>query len=93
MEKVRLFANVNRNIAHTDEVERALGDLAFEIVEKARTRLSRHRKTGSHKITQTKGTVDHFVNLVGEGAVPIEVGWHTEDGTFIPGMRILRGDL
>lgn len=95
MEKVRLFANTNRNIAHTDEVERALGDLAFQILEKARTRLSRHRKTGSARITQTKGTVDHFVNLVDEegGAIAMEVGWHTKDGTFVPGLRILRGSL
>lgn len=95
MLNVKLYARLERVIAHTDEVERALGDIAFGITQKARSNLARHRKTGTHKITQTKGKVDHFVNLVGEAALSVENGHFTDpvatgEFRFIRGLNIVK---
>lgn len=93
MEKIKLYVNLERTIAHTQEMEQILGDAAFEITLKARERLAPHHKSGDHKITQTKGRVDHFVNLTGRAALSVERGWHDKQGEFHPGLRILRGAL
>jgi hypothetical protein len=100
MEKVRLFSNLERTIAHTDELEGQLGDHAYTIMIRARGNLSRHRKSGEHRITQTKGKVDHYVNLEGPAAMSIEEGHflggfyaNTESIRFVEGLHILRNAI
>lgn len=94
MEDIVLYRRLERTIAHTDEVERALGDHAFSILAKARSALAGHRKTGNHRVTQTKGNVDHFVNLEGDAPLSVEQGWHNaRTGTFVRGLDILKGAI
>lgn len=100
MEKVRLYKGLERIIAHSDEVEGILGDAAYAITIRARSRLARHRRTGTHKIVQTKGRVDHYVNLEGPAAISIEEGHflsgfyaNTESIRFIDGLHILRDSI
>lgn len=96
MEKIRLFANVERVISHSDEVEAILGDAAFGVTGRARSNLAKHRKTGEHRITQTKGNVDHFVNLEGPAALSVEDGhfvggqFQGDEPKFVEGLHILR---
>lgn len=86
-----LFSNLERNIAHTEDVESALGDAAFKVTLIAREILARHRHLGEHRITQTKGIVDHYVNLEGPAAVSVEVGHHNHwDGKWVEGLHILK---
>ena len=102
MERVRLFANLETVIAHTEELEAQLGDIAFGITTKARANLARHKKTGQHRITQTKGRVDHYVNLVGPAAMSVEEG-HLVSGfysgpgagewKYVSGLHVLRNAL
>lgn len=91
MEKIRIFANAERTVAHLDELTAQIGDIAFEqLTVPARAKLARHRKSGDHKITQTQGRVDHFVNLEGPAALPVEVGHHNvRTGEFTPGIHVL----
>jgi len=93
MEKIRLFRGLERTVSHSDDVEGILGDFAFEILGRARANLARHHKHGTHKITQDKGRVDHFVNLEGPAALAVENGWHKRDGTFVRGLNILKGAI
>jgi hypothetical protein len=93
MEKIRLYKGLERTVAHSDEVEGILGDFAFEITGRARANLMRHHKHGTHKVTQDKGTVDHFVNLEGPASLAVENGWHTKDGGFVRGLDILKGAI
>lgn len=96
MEKIRLYAGLERVIAHTDELESQLGDFAYSITLRARGNLARHHKTGAHRVTQTKGRVDHYVNLEGPSALSIEeghfVGGFYASGVprFVDGLHILR---
>lgn len=96
MERVRLFANLERVVANSDEVEGILGDESFEILTKARANLAQHKKTGSHKVTQTKGKVDHYVNLEGPAALSLEEGhfvkgsYESAEPTYVPGLNILK---
>jgi hypothetical protein len=91
MENVRIFSNAESIIAHSSELEEQLGDIAFErITVPARSKLARHRETGDHRITQTKGAVDHFVNLEGVAAMAVEIGHHNvRTGKFTPGIHVL----
>lgn len=99
MEKVRLFSKLERIVAHSDEVEGILGDHAYQILIRARANLTRHRKTGEHRVVQVKGRVDHYVNLVGPAALSLEEG-HLVSGfyrgpgagewKFVDGLHILR---
>lgn len=93
MENIRLFRSLERTIAHSDEVEGILGDFTFEILGRARANLARHHKQGTHKVTQDKGRVDHFVNLEGPGALAVENGWHKKGGGFVRGLDILKGAI
>jgi len=100
MEKVRLFKGLERTIAHTDELEAQLGDFAYEITLKARANLASHRRTGAHKIIQTKGKVDHYVTLEGPASMAIEEGHflsgfyaNTESIRWIEGLHILRNAI
>lgn len=93
MENIRLNKSLEKVIAHGDEVERALGDIGFGVLQRARSNLAKHHKTGSHKITQTKGNVDHYINLEGEAALSVENGWHTSDGLFVKGLDIVKGAI
>lgn len=93
MEKIRLYKSLEKVIAHSDEVEAILGDHAFVILGKARAKLAGHHKEGRHKVTQTKGRVDHFVNLEGPSSLAVENGWHTKDGGFVRGLDILKGSI
>jgi hypothetical protein len=92
MEKIKLFKGLERTIAHSNEVEAILGDEAYLILVRGRANLARHHKTGSHKVTQDKGRVDHFVNLEGPGALAVENGWHSKKG-FVRGLDILKGAI
>lgn len=98
MEKINLYKGMERTIANSDEVEAILGDAAYPITIRARALLGRHRKTGDHRITQTKGKVDHFVNLEGSAAVSVEEGHFTNAGNyqvgeFVEGLHILRDSI
>jgi hypothetical protein len=93
MEKVTLFKSLERTIAHSDEVDGILGDFGFEILGRARANLARHHKQGTHKVTQDKGRVDHFVNLEGPAALAVENGWHKKDGEFVRGLNIVKGAI
>jgi len=93
MEKIRLYKGLERTIAHSDEVESILGDAAFLILIRARANLARHHKTGSHKVIQEKGRVDHFVTLEGPSSLAVENGWHTKGGNFVRGLNILKGAI
>jgi hypothetical protein len=91
MEKINIRKTMERTIAHSDEVDQALGDWAFMYTQRARALLAVHRKTGSHRITQTKGKVDHFVNLEGPDSISVELGHHNHrGGQFVQGLHILR---
>jgi hypothetical protein len=91
MHNIRLNSNLERTIARSEELEEQIGDITFEkLFQPASRRLASHRETGKHKITQTKGTVDHFVNLEGVAAMAVEVGHHNHrDGEFVPGIHVL----
>lgn len=91
MHNIRINRNAERVIARSDEIEEQIGDITFErLTVPARTRLASHRETGDHRITQTKGAVDHFVNLEGEAALAVEVGHHQRgSGEFVPGIHVL----
>lgn len=89
MEKVKILANLESVIARSDEVESILGDEAFQITTRARTTLAAHRKTGKHRITQTKGKVDHYVNLEGPDALSVELGHHhARTGEWVEGIGV-----
>lgn len=95
MEKIRIFARAERTIARSDELEAQMGDITFErLTVPARARLAQHRETGDHKITQTQGSVDHFVNLEGEASLAVEIGHHQKNsGEFVPGIHVLGSTL
>lgn len=96
MERVKLYTRLERVIANSEAVEGILGDETFEILNKARANLARHKKTGSHKVTQTKGKVDHYVNLEGPAALSLEEGhfvkgaYESTEPTYVPGLNILK---
>lgn len=100
MEKVKVYRTCPRDIAHTAELEAKLGDITYIILVRARAGLARHHKTGAHKVTQTKGRVDHYVNLEGPAAMAIEEGHfvggfyaNTESIRFVDGLHILRNAI
>jgi len=99
MEKVKLRKSLERTISHTDELEQQLGDITYGITIKARANLAPHHRSGEHKVTQTKGRVDHYVNLVGPAALSIEeghvvAGFYAGPGAgewkFVQGLHVLR---
>jgi hypothetical protein len=92
VEDIRLNKTMERTIAHSDEVEGILGDHAYPVMIRARALLDRHRKTGEHRITQTKGQVDHFVNLEGPAAMSVEEG-HFVGDRYVDGLHVLRDAL
>ena len=91
MHDIRLSPGLERVISHSDELDEQMGDITFDkLFQPATRRLSNHRETGQHKITQTKGRVDHFVSLEGVAAVAVEIGHHnTHGGEFVPGIHVL----
>lgn len=94
MENIKLSKDLERIIAHDEDLEGQLGDITFGVFTKATAKFAPHRKTGEHRITQTKGRVDHFVNIVGPAAAAIELGHHdARTGKFIEGLHILRDSL
>lgn len=100
MERVRLYKGLERTVAHSDDVEGILGDYAYQILVRARGNLSAHRKTGSHKVTQTKGRVDHYVNLEGPASMSLEEGHfvggfyeNTESIKYVDGLHVLRNAM
>ncbi len=94
MENIRLYNGLERTVAHSDDVEGILGDFAFEILGRARANLSRHADArGRYKITQSKGRVDHYVNLEGPAPLATEQGWHARGGHFVRGLNILKGAI
>lgn len=96
MEKVRVFPTAVWDVAHSSEVEAILGDEAYQILVRARGNLAKHKKTGQHRITQTKGQVDHFVNLEGPSALSVEEGhfvggsYKGDEPKYVSGLHILR---
>lgn len=90
----KLYANLERTIAHSDEVERILGDHAFDKLLIARARLARHKHLGEHRVTQTHGGVDFYINLEGPAAVSVEEGHHNHwDGSWVEGLHIVKGAI
>lgn len=90
MEKIDLYSRLESTVAHSDELEREMGDETFKIFTKANANLARHRRTGNHRITQTKGKVDHFVNLEGDASLAVEEGWFADNGRWVEGLHVLR---
>lgn len=96
MEKVKIYVTAPRDVSHSNEVEAILGDEAFRILVRARGNLAKHKKTGEHRVTQTKGKVDHFVNLEGPAALSVEEGhfvggqYKGDEPKFVDGLHILR---
>jgi hypothetical protein len=96
MENINIYATCERTIAHSPEVEQALGDEAFKITVLARSKLASHFHDGDHRITQTKGKVDHFVNLEGPSALSVEEGHFSGKGlntVYVEGLHILRDSV
>jgi len=91
MHDIKFRASLEKIVARLPELESQMGDIAFEkLTTPARARLVAHKKTGTHRITQTKGLVDHFVNLEGEAAISVELGHHNHrGGEFVPGIHVL----
>lgn len=97
MENIKLYANLEYQIAHSEEVEADLGDRAFRVALAARARLASHTRTGATHVTQTKGKVDHYVNLEStspEVSMSIEEGHvNKRTGQMVDGLHILRDSL
>lgn len=97
--KFTLYKSLERTVAHGDDTQGHLTKHARVLASAAQARLARHRKTGEHQITVAKGSVDHFVNLVGPAAMALEEGHFVDNGevdasvTYVPGLRILKGLL
>lgn len=90
MHNVKLYPRLESIVAHSDELEEQMGDITFALTLAARGLFAKHHKTGEHRITQTKGRVDHFVNLEGEAAVSVELGhYNARTKTFTPGIHVL----
>lgn len=113
----KLYTNLENIIAHSDEVDRILGDIAFDHFLRAKERLARHhhglgkamgesnlklsksakRNLGisdlsEHRVTQTKGKVDHYINLEGPAAMSVEEGHHNHwNGAWVEGLHIIKG--
>jgi hypothetical protein len=99
MDNIKLYKSLEREIAHTDEVDQILRKQARVLQSAAQARLARHRRTGEHHITVNKGSVDHFVNLEGPAAMSLEEGHFVANGSntdeiiHVGGLHILRGLL
>lgn len=96
MDNINLYARLESTIAHSDDIEAILGDEAFKVTTVARGKLAGHRKTGEHRITQTKGRVDHFVNLEGPSALSVEEGHWAGEGVnkhWVEGLHVLRDSI
>ena len=89
MDQVDLYKNLEKTVSHTEDVEIALRKQTAVLASAARARLARHRKTGDHHITTTKGSIDHFVNLEGAASMAVEEGWFTDGGRFVDGLHVL----
>ncbi len=91
MHDIKLYARLEKTVVRLAEYEEQAGDIVFEkLTLPARERLAGHRKTGDHRITQTQGNVDHFVNLEGESAMAVEIGHHNvRTGEFTDGIHVL----
>lgn len=91
MKNVKILANLEKTVSRDPDLEGQLGDLTFEVTTKARANLARHRKTGEHQITQTKGRVDHYVNLEGPAPLSVEEGHHNaRTGEWVEGLHVLK---
>lgn len=90
MENIKIYANLEKVVARSADVDTALRRQASVIASVAQAELARHRRTGEHHIERTKGLVDHYVNLVGPVAMSVEEGHFAEDGSFVDGLHIMR---
>jgi|SRR5882757_6075811 len=93
MENIQLSSRLEKIIASSNEVEGLLGDEAFQIAGRARANLAPHRKHSDHRITQTKGKIDHFVNLEGPAALSVEEGHFSNSNSeivYVEGLHVLR---
>jgi hypothetical protein len=50
-----------------------------------------YKDNNAAEITMSRGDVDSFVNLEDPAAIPIEFGWRTSKGKFVPGLHIITG--
>ncbi|ATY11569.1 hypothetical protein CU254_14710 [Amycolatopsis sp. AA4] len=95
--KHKTLPNLERVVAHSAEVEQVLGDEAYGVLVAARGNLARHHRTGKTRVTQTKGRVDHYVNLDAgslEASLSIEEGHvNARTGEWVEGLHILRDAL
>lgn len=91
---------VPRRVLHTivaHEVRDGVHDEAEKVGDRAKANLARHRREGKHHVTVTAGSVDSFVNLIGEAAMSLEFGhwvegkFKTDPPTFAQGTYILTG--
>ena len=81
-------------VAHLPGVIDSVHDNAKTIKREAEARLAMHRyykDNNAAEITMTRGDVDTFVNLEDPAAIPIEFGWRTPKGKFVPGLHIITG--
>jgi hypothetical protein len=69
-----LAANLERTLAHTPGVRKAVLASRDEIAGRARARLAAHRDDGAHSIETSAGSVDGYVDLVGRAPLSVEFG-------------------
>lgn len=89
---------MNHVVSHTPEARGAVRAEAGVVAGRAEGRLAAHRKTGKHRVTETHGDVDSFVNLEGPAVLSVEFG-HMVKGKFedpehpkkVPGLYIITG--
>lgn len=81
-------------VAHLPGVIDAVYDNAKTIKKEAEARLTMHRyykDDNAAEVTMSRGDVDSFVSLEDPAAIPIEFGWRTPKGKFVPGLHIITG--
>jgi len=93
MENVRVYKNLNRTIARHVDTQAALEAVQAERAARAEARLAQHRKTGTHRVTTSRGQVDRFVSLEGPAALSLDVGFHhARSGEWVEGIHAISED-
>ena len=82
--------DLNERIAKMRGVRAAITLNANQLEQNAKTIRAQHFVTGQLKVTHTRGTLDHFVNLEDPNVLSIEYGHFTRGGgRFVRGLHIL----
>lgn len=60
------------------------------VANRAKAIFASHDQPGGATITTSRGSIDFFANLEGDGAGAIEWGGVKADGTVVPGLHVMR---